>query len=279
MKSHWRKSATWFALNRNHSQVFADEIDLEKGFESVPCCDEHYLPSILAYNNLDNETTCSDGFSHVKWDSMRASHPHSYHADEINRDSFDKLEAQAVEGEGFNHKCSGNVNICHFTARKFDGNTKYPLLEKINLILDDNKTNLIYDNNQWEQFDKKLRVRNKKEYENEKESYYLLDAGYLRLIPDLVTLKHMHLNVSLAAELSSHEESIFPYGSSYPSRKSGQLVKASRKNSIYLIEDGKRREFPNYDTFAHMNFTIDNLSIVSEDDLEQIPIGLSLPTL
>ena len=277
-KNQWRKSATWFALNRKHSAVFANEIHLEKGWESVPCCDEHYLPSILAYNDLDNETTCSDGFAHVKWDSKAASHPHSYRNHEISRDSFTKFESQSAEGEGFNHKCSGNSKICHFTARKFNANTKYPLLEKINLLLDDNSTGLVYDGDQWEQFHKKLRIRNVTENENEVEVYYLIDSGFLRLIPDMFTLEHMHLNSSQGILLSEHEISIFPFGANYPSRISGQLLKASM-NSIYLIQDGLRREFPNLNTFLKMGYDLDKISVVKENDLEQIPIGLPLPTL
>ena len=42
-----------------------DELALESAWENVPCCDEHYLPTIFAYYNLDNETTCSDGFMHA----------------------------------------------------------------------------------------------------------------------------------------------------------------------------------------------------------------------
>ena len=279
VKSQWRKSATWFALNRNHSMVFANEIHLEKGWESVPCCDEHYLPSILAYNNLDSETTCSDGFAHVKWDSPIDSHPHSYRNHEISKESFIQFESQSAEGEGFNHKCSGNPKICHFTARKFNANTKYPLLEKINLMLDDNSTGLVYDGDQWEQFHKKLRIRNINENEIENEVYYLIDGGSLRLIPDMFTLEHMHLNVSLGKVLTQHEMLMFPFGASYPSRKNGQIVKASRMNSIYLIEDGSRREFPTFSTFVSMGYTVSNVTLVTENDLEQIPIGLTLPTL
>ena len=66
-KSHWRKSANWFALTRKHAFVFVNETKLEPGWEGVTCCDEHYLPSILAYYSLDNETTCTDGLAHVNW--------------------------------------------------------------------------------------------------------------------------------------------------------------------------------------------------------------------
>lgn len=66
-KSHWRKSANWFALTRRHAYTFVNETKLEPGWEGVTCCDEHYLPSILAYYGLDNETTCTDGLAHVNW--------------------------------------------------------------------------------------------------------------------------------------------------------------------------------------------------------------------
>ena len=66
-KSHWRKSANWFGLTRKHAYVFVNETKLEPGWDGVTCCDEHYLPSILAYYGLDNETTCTDGLAHVNW--------------------------------------------------------------------------------------------------------------------------------------------------------------------------------------------------------------------
>ena len=50
-------------------------------------------------------------------------------------------------------------------------------------------------------------------------------------------------------------------------------------NSIYLIQDGLRREFPNLNTFLTMGYDLDKISVVKENDLEQIPIGLPIPTL
>lgn len=208
VKSQWRKSATWFGLNRKHSKVFVDEIALEKGWESVPCCDEHYLPSILAYNKLDNETTCTDGFAHVHWDSLVASHPHLYGAEEVTIATFNAFNKQVGAGAGFSQLCSGNSDICHFTSRKFSGNAKYALLENIDLILNDNKTNTVYNNDQWGHFNEKLRV----DRNGSDSKYFLIENSYLRSIPDLLTLTYMHLNHTLAQDLTDLDRKDHPLG-------------------------------------------------------------------
>lgn len=265
-KGHWRKSATWFALNRKHSQIFVDETAFEKGWESVPCCDEHYLPSVLAYHKLDNETTCSDGFCHVLWDSLIASHPHMYGADEIHGPLFDKFNAPVGSGQGFSQLCSGNVDYCHFTARKFSGNAKYQILENIHLILNDNRSGLTYNNDQWSHFNEKLRVSNESKY-------YLVETGYLREIPDILTLKSMHLNESRAKFLTEEDIAAHPFGTKFPSRKDYQLLKAPKKNYIFLVLDGKRRGIPNMATLSNLGMGLHNVTITSEGDIEQIPLG------
>ena len=153
-KTSWRKSATWFALNRKHALVFVNETALEPGWESVPCCDEHYLPSILAYNGLDNETTCSDGFVHAHFPSLSASHPWTYSGDEITAELFTHLSHPIGNHAGFGMQCSGVQDLCHFTARKFSGNSKYQLLENIDLLLSSDEHQ--YNGNPWDHHQDKL---------------------------------------------------------------------------------------------------------------------------
>ena len=267
-KDKWRKSATWFALNRRHSWVFVNETEMEKGWESVPCCDEHYLPSTLAFHGMDNETTCSDGFCHVLWDSLLASHPHMYGADEIGKPLFDKFNRAVGKGEGFSQLCSGNPDHCHFTARKFSPNAKFPILENIHLILNDNNTGVVYNNDQWSHFNEKLRVDS-----GNVTKYYLMEPGYMREIPDLFTLKEMHLNISRAKPLTDDDKTAHPFGAKYPSRKDYQLLKAPKRMYIYLVLNGKRHGIPNMQTLSKLGMGLHNVTITSESDIEQIPLG------
>ena len=100
-KEHWRKSATWFALKRSHAEVFVNEEKTEPGWEKVPCCDEHYLPTILAMNNLDNETKCTDGFVHVHWPNLMAAHPTTYGSGDVNTQLFASMHRPEGKGRGF----------------------------------------------------------------------------------------------------------------------------------------------------------------------------------
>lgn len=270
VKSQWRKSATWFALNRRHALVFVNEKALEKGWESVPCCDEHYLPSILAYYNLDNETTCSDGFAHVQWDSLIDSHPHLYSNNEIGVQLFTKFKKSISDGPGFSRLCSGNADLCHFTARKFGGRSRFTLLEKINLILDDETSGIVYSNNQWDHFQSRLRIV--------KGSYFLSEDLTLRRIPDLQTLTLMHLNASRAVQLNDLEAAAIELGPDYPSRLDGQLFKMHHDREIYLISGNIRRSIPGMDTFNRLGLSMKNVVTTTRAYLEEIPLGPPLPT-
>lgn len=270
VQSQWRKSATWFALNRKHSLVFVNEKALEKGWESVPCCDEHYLPSILAYYNLDNETTCSDGFSHVLWDSHTDSHPHLYSNNEIGAQLFAKFKKPISDGPGFSQLCSGSADLCHFTARKFGGHSRLTLLENIHLILDDEASGIVYSNDQWEHYQTRLRIVNG--------SYFLSEDLALRRIPNLETLAVMHLNASTAVHLNDHEAAAIEHGPDYPSRMDGQLYKMHKDREIFLISGNVKRAIPDMDTFNRLGLHMKNVVIVTRTYLEEIPLGLPLPS-
>lgn len=268
-KSQWRKSSTWFALNRKHSLVFVNETQLEKGWEQVPCCDEHYLPSILAYNNMDNETTCTDGFVHVHWDSLSDSHPHTYHTDEIDEKLVSELQRPVSSHVGFNQQCSGNEIVCHFTARKFSGHSRFTLIENVHLLLDDTISGVLFSNDRWHQINTKLRIREDK--------YYVIEDGSFRGIPDMSTLRLMNLNTSYAVKPTDEESREMTVGPDYPSRKDGQVLKGRKSSEIFLVEGGKRRSIPNMDTFDHLGLSMSAVWMTSETDMMQIPKGKMLP--
>lgn len=268
-KSQFRKSATWFALNRKHSIIFVNETQLERGWEKVPCCDEHYLPTILAYFNMDNETTCTDGFVHVHWDSPNDAHPHTYHTDEIDEHLVSNMQRPAGDHIGFNQQCSGNEIVCHFTARKFSGHSRFTLIENVHLLLDDTVGGVLFSNDRWNQINKKLRIMEDK--------YYVIEDGLMRGVPDMSTLWLMHLNTSYATKPSEDEKKLLAIGPSFPSRKDGQIVKTRKNNEIFLVEEGKRRSIPDMDTFNHLGLSMQAVFVISETDLAQIPKGKPLP--
>lgn len=268
-KTNWRKSATWFALHRKHAAIFANELHMEPGWEKVPCCDEHYLPTTLSHYGLDNETTCSDGFAHVHWNSLSDSHPVTYSGEQIGPDLFRHLNEPVNAAErGFGMQCSGVPGVCHFTARKFSGSYKYQLLENLDLILSDDHGGQ-YTGNPWDHHQDKLREEN--------DTYYLIENGQLRLLPDLDTIKHMHLDASKAKPLDQIDLTAYPKGPVFPSRKDGQLIRYAKSNWIFLIKDGKRHGIPNLDTFFSLNATMAQVKVVSSQDLESIVMGDPIP--
>lgn len=77
-RAEFRKSGQWIALNRKHTLIVVNDTVLAPKFGRVFPADEHYVPSLLAMHHLDNETTCSDGYAHVMWSDLRATHPMTY---------------------------------------------------------------------------------------------------------------------------------------------------------------------------------------------------------
>lgn len=268
-KKWWRKSGTWFALMREHATMFAEETKFEPYWEKVPCCDEHYLPSILAFYGQDNRTTCSDGFCHVHWPSLIAMHPHTYSGDEITPELFQHLSVP--EGDrGFAKKCSGVEGQCHFTARKFGAASKYQLLENIDLILSDE--DVTYEGNPWDHHQDKFRV-------TDDGKYFLIENGYLREIPDEETLKALHHQKGdkPTQKLTDIDSKAYPAGSAMPSRKDGELIKAKKSNWVFLIEGGHRRGIPNMETLLHLNMKLADVKVLPDTDMEQIVMGEPIP--
>jgi hypothetical protein len=77
-REHWRKSSQWVALTRKHARLVVYDTDLAPFFHEVSPADEHYVPSLLAMHGLSNETTCTDGLAHVRWNTKVDPHPIMY---------------------------------------------------------------------------------------------------------------------------------------------------------------------------------------------------------
>lgn len=56
------------------------------------------------------------------------------------------------------------------------------------------------------------------------------------------------------------------------SRYEGKVVKGNR-NALYLIEDGKKRLFPDFNTYSKMGFEATTIAKITDKDLESIPLG------
>jgi len=46
--------------------------------------DEHYVPSLLAFHGLDNETDCRGGLVTANWTGSAAGHPLEYTSSDVN---------------------------------------------------------------------------------------------------------------------------------------------------------------------------------------------------
>jgi mannosyltransferase OCH1-like enzyme len=53
----------------------------------------------------------------------------------------------------------------------------------------------------------------------------------------------------------------------------GEAIKSHSSKEIFLIKDGYRRGFPDFDTFIGMNYTTSNVRVITHTKLEKIPLG------
>ena len=280
-QEYWRKSGTWFALHRRHAKVFVNDRNLNyDNWDRVNFLDEHFLPSLLAFYHLDNETTCTDGFVHVQWPSViMTSHPKTYTMDDITTELFAYLEKPVGDHPGFNMQCSGFAEICHFTARKFSPHTKYALLSNLDLLLSDG--DVTYTGNPWHHHFDKLRFLDD---DATRQYLYLIDNGVLRKIPDTRTMELLHLpvnasNIHTIPIISTDEKTLYPIGAPFLSLQDGKAIKLKKNPTVWYIQDGKRHQIPDWDTFLAMNLAHQTIEIVSEADMEQIHIGSILPSI
>lgn len=258
-KDKYRKSATWFALVRKHADIFSNESVV--AWETAKCSDEHFLPSILALRNLENETTCNDGFVHHVFFYFGV-RPHSHRAEEINPGFFQYLNTPI--GKGFGKECTGIPGVCHFTARKFSLFTRHILLEHISQILSDDKA--AYTKDPFEYRQKYLLRRNGSDY-------YFIEDSKLRLLPNLFIMNAFHLYPENATELTVDERLRYPMGYPYPHYPEGALIRGKKDSVVHYISQGRRRPIANPETFEIMNLSWSNIWTVPITDVEQTPLG------
>ncbi len=267
-KSNWRKSAEWFAITRRHATIFANENVIDEGFTKIFAPDEHYLPTLLAYHGLDNETTCTDGFAHVNWPTLQSSHPYSYSVNEINATLFKYLQ-KPLGPYGFCKVCSGFKELCHFTARKFPSHVRYALLENLQYIL--SERGYPYTGKLGTVLQNKLRIN------SSEGKYYLIEDNTLREFPDHETIEAFHLSINLTAKvtkLSKQDEELFQIGEPIASRKDGMVLRIKKNPIKWYIKDGERHKISQL-VLETMHISTNNIITLSVNstDIEQIPVG------
>ena len=160
-KDHWRKGGQWFMLIRPHAQLFQNFIEDDELWETIPIPDEHFVPTLLSMHGLENETTCSDGFTNVNFENSQSDrHPLTYHTEDIHANLFHSLRYSKLINYhnhpeqrkiGFQNQCAGGAGgidysgICHFNARKFSYLSKFHLLSSLSDLLIDDSDNHYYN--------------------------------------------------------------------------------------------------------------------------------------
>ena len=59
--------------------------------------------------------------------------------------------------------------------------------------------------------------------------------------------------------------------------KDHTVVKTRSQRSVFLIENSLRREIPNMNTFVSLGFDLDNITVISDHQLQLIPLGAPYP--
>mmetsp|Transcript_11126 Transcript_11126/g.22233 ORF Transcript_11126/g.22233 Transcript_11126/m.22233 type:complete len:508 (-) Transcript_11126:140-1663(-) len=109
----WRKSWQWIALTRGHARIVLDDRKIDDIFRHlcrprwdddwcdfrVCYSDEHYIPTLLAIQGLDNETDCRGELTDRDWSRVKVTdpHPYEYKPADISTDLFMKLRHAEIE--------------------------------------------------------------------------------------------------------------------------------------------------------------------------------------
>jgi hypothetical protein len=160
---HFRKSSQWSMLIRPHAAIITADIHFDDDWAKLSVPDEHFIPTILAVNQKEKETTCSGGFTFTDWELTGigqglGNHPNRYETPAINEDLFYHIRYYRLANyTGKTQKdfalipdefhCSQYPGICHFAARKFAYSSKFQLLSKLPYLLVDDRDDLFYATN------------------------------------------------------------------------------------------------------------------------------------
>jgi hypothetical protein len=59
---------------------------------------------------------------------------------------------------------------------------------------------------------------------------------------------------------------------------SGQAIQAQNGKEIFVVDGGKKRGIPNYDTFLALNFSMVDVRVLSDYKIGTIDLGESMPS-
>jgi hypothetical protein len=264
-RSEWRKSATWFALNRKHAQLFADDTKILSSFIQVPIPDEHYVPTLLAHYGLDNETACSDGFMHHLFTPTGA-HPTPAGPSEITADLIRTIDSPQGK-RGFGLTCSGRNTLCHFTARKFTVHSLFALTGSLDLLLRDGDVHFKGTN----PLQKRLRVS------PDGSNYYLLIHGELTAFPFKELgpqLGFTGVDGNNVTRLTTAEMATLPQiPSPFPHVVDGEICKLKHNAQVYLIMSFARHPIDSIQVFDTLGLSFGNLRLMPDHELGILPLG------
>jgi len=83
------------------------------------------------------------------------------------------------------------------------------------------------------------------------------------------------------APLTEEDKRIYPIGNPFPSRQDGTLLKMPKKLQLWILKSGHRHAIPNMDTFNSIKppLSLKDIVVLSESDIEQIPLGPPIPNV
>lgn len=82
-----------------------------------------------------------------------------------------------------------------------------------------------------------------------------------------------------APSLLSHYMPEHPVDAEQLKKLQGCAIQGQNGKEIFVVDEGKRRGIPNYDTFMALNFTMADVYVLSDAKISSIPLGSSMPNL
>lgn len=193
----FRKSETWVAVRRKHAEVFAYRTaHMDNAFYNVHSGAEHFLPTVLAFYKLENETTCSTNYVFANWAEGANSHPKTYHWHYFDDEN------------GYLFKSMARKPCQYYIARKFGADSKTKVLERLSWFLSED--DVPYTGNPWDVVNSKLRYNST----SGQIRYFIIDNGIISEIPiDEQVITSYHFNLSMAKPLSEEASQVYQHGS------------------------------------------------------------------
>jgi len=109
-------------------------------------------------------------------------------------------------------------------------------------------------------------------------SFFTVEQGCRRQIPDMATLASMGLPESTFTEVSDAILNDIPicFRPSYPSRQTRTLLQPYNSKRVYFIDGGYKRPLKGAHVLTEFGLDFDNVTFVLEEDFDVIPMGQPL---